>query len=145
MVNNYNEEDTTKINELGTLLNSNFKKLFHIENLPETENILVYKKEGELLGFLHYSKIYETIEIQNIIVDKKWRNHGIATSLLEHLIINNEENSERIILEVNENNIEAIKFYTKHNFKEIKRRPKYYKNEDALIMEKVLWKKTYTY
>ena len=137
MANNFSKKDLKQINDLGSQLNTNFEKLFHVDNLPETENIITIKEENKLIGFIHYSKIFECLEIQNIIVDKMWRNKGYASRLLNNLIANN-NNIKRILLEVNENNIEAIKFYKKHNFKEINRRPKYYKNGDAIIMERVL-------
>lgn len=145
MVNNFCKEDIKQINELGTELNPNFKKLFHIENLPETENILTIKENNKIIGFIHYSKIFECIEIQNIIVDESYRNKGYASALINILISKNIKTTQRIILEVNENNIEAIKFYQKHKFKEISRRNKYYKTDDAIIMERELWKKIYTF
>lgn len=144
MVDNYTKEDIEQINTLGILLNPKFKELFHIDNLPETENILVSKKDGIITGFIHYSKIYECIEIQNIIVDKKWRNQGIASNLLKTLIKNNNDTT-KLILEVKENNKEARVFYKKHGFIEINRRPKYYKDGDAIIMEMILWKKMFTF
>lgn len=137
MVNNYSKEDIAQINSLGTKLNPNFEKLFHIEKLPESENILTIKEKNKLIGFIHYSRIYECLEIQNIIVDKMWRNNGYASALLDNLIQNNKD-AKKILLEVNENNEEAIKFYQKHKFVEINRRPKYYQNGDAIIMERVL-------
>lgn len=144
MVNNYSKEEIAQINTLGTKLNPNFEKLFHIEKLPESENILTIKEKNKLIGFIHYSRIYECLEIQNIIVDKMWRNKGYASALLDNLIQNNKD-AKKILLEVNENNEEAIKFYQKHKFVEINRRPKYYQNGDAIIMERVLWKKMYIF
>ena len=144
MINNYSKEDINQINILGTELNPNFEKLFHIGNLPENENIIIIKEKNKIKGFLHYSKIYECLEIQNIIVDKMWRNKGYASKLLNALITKNKD-AQKIILEVNENNIEAINFYQKHKFIEINRRPKYYKTGDAIIMERVLWKKMYIF
>ena len=121
MVNNYSKEEIAQINTLGTKLNPNFEKLFHIEKLPESENILTIKEKNKLIGFIHYSRIYECLEIQN------------------------NKDAKKILLEVNENNEEAIKFYQKHKFVEINRRPKYYQNGDAIIMERVLWKKMYIF
>ena len=137
MINNYSKEDINQINILGTELNPNFEKLFHIGNLPENENIIIVKEKNKI-------KIYECLEIQNISVDKMWRNNGYASALLENLIQNNKD-AKKILLEVNENNEEAIKFYQKHKFVEINRRPKYYQNGDAIIMERVLWKKMYIF
>lgn len=144
MVDNYTKEDIEQVNTLGILLNPKFRELFHIDNLPETESILVSKKDGIITGFIHYSKIYECVEIQNIIVDKKWRNQGIASNLLKTLIENNKDTT-KMILEVNENNKEALALYKKQGFIEINRRPKYYKDGDAIIMEMILWKKMFTF
>ena len=130
MVNNYSKEDINQINILGTELNPNFEKLFHIGNLPENENIIIVKEKNKIKGFLHYSKIYECLEIQNIIVDKMWRNNGYASALLDNLIQNNKD-AKKILLE--------------DKFVEINRRPKYYQNGDAIIMERVLWKKMYIF
>ena len=46
--------------------------------------------------------------------------------------------AEKIMLEVRESNISAIKLYEKNGFIEINRRKKYYGNEDAIIMERNL-------
>ena len=47
------------------------------------------------------------------------------------------ENYNRIMLEVNENNSEAIRLYTKFGFTEISLRERYYGEDTAIIMEKV--------
>ena len=144
MVNNYCKEEIAQINTLGTKLNPNFEKLFHIEKLPESENILTIKEKNKLIGFIHYSRIYECLEIQNIIVDKMWRNKGYASKLLNALITKNKD-AQKIILEVNENNQQAIKLYNKLGFKEISLRDRYYGEDTAIIMEKVKWKRMFIF
>ena len=42
------------------------------------------------------------------------------------------------MLEVKEDNLKAISLYKKHGFKVIHIRKNYYKDKDALIMEKIL-------
>ena len=66
---------------------------------------------------------------------KSLKQQGIATSLMNEMI--NNEDYNRIMLEVNENNQEAIKLYTKLGFKEISFRDRYYGEDTAIIMEKV--------
>mgnify|MGYP003306869930 CR=1 FL=1 len=51
--------------------------------------------------------------------------------------VRKKEDFNRIMLEVNENNNEAIRLYTKLGFKEISFRERYYDEDTALIMEKV--------
>ncbi len=72
----------------------------------------------------------------NIVVKKDKRNLGIGSKLLEEIIKKAIEiNSKTITLEVNENNLPAIKLYEKYGFKQIGLRKKYYNNIDnAIIM-----------
>ena len=51
------------------------------------------------------------------------------------------DGTKKILLEVNEKNLIAIKLYYKFNFEIINIRPNYYGNDSALVMERVLiWK-----
>ena len=74
--------------------------------------------------------------IMNIVTRKDRRNQGIASCLLENLIlIAKDDLMSSITLEVNTNNLTAIHIYKKFNFKETGLRKKYYDNkDDALIM-----------
>ena len=71
----------------------------------------------------------------NLFVNKKKKKKGIATSLMNKMIEN--EDYSRIMLEVNENNINALRLYNKLGFKEISLRERYYGEDTAIIMEKV--------
>ena len=71
----------------------------------------------------------------NLFVNEENRKQGIATSLMEEMF--KQENYSRIMLEVNENNIEALRLYNKLGFKEISLRDRYYGEDTAIIMEKV--------
>lgn len=71
--------------------------------------------------------------LMNIVVDKSKRNQGLGRLLLQKFL--NIAKSNKILLEVDENNKNAIKLYKDYNFKEISRRKKYYKNKTAIIME----------
>ena len=76
--------------------------------------------------------------ILNITVDSSFRNNGIGGSLV-NLIIDYARlrNSEDILLEVRESNLEAQSLYKKLQFKKIGIREGYYKcsdgREDALV------------
>jgi len=101
--------------------------------------ILVYMDGNTILGFIDYSKMYENMEINYIFVIEQYRNKGIASKLLEYVINNNDFSN--ITLEVNINNINAIKLYEKYNFKTISIRKGYYNGIDAYLMERRnLWK-----
>ena len=71
----------------------------------------------------------------NLFVNEEERKKGIGTALMNEMI--EKEKYNRIMLEVNENNNEAIRLYTKLGFKEISMRDRYYGEDSAIIMEKV--------
>lgn len=137
MVDNIKIEDLNRFNELGTLINPHFTKLFNLENILNStyDYIIGYYDNNDLIAFLHITKSYETIDIVNIVTDSKYRNKGIASVLIDHLLTMFND-TKTIMLEVNEHNNPAINLYKKHNFVEIYRRKKYYGNDDALIMKR---------
>lgn len=138
MVSNFVKEDINEINELGSKLNPKFKELFHIDKLNPNERIYVYKDNNQILGFIHISINYEIADILNIIVDENNRQKHIATILMDYMITDLPNNVTKILLEVNENNKEALKLYYKFNFEVINRRNNYYGHNNALIMERTL-------
>ena len=71
----------------------------------------------------------------NLYVNVENRKQGIATKLMEYMFEN--ERYNKIMLEVNENNLQALKLYNKLGFKEISLRDRYYGDDNAIIMEKV--------
>lgn len=132
-----NLEDLTAIDSIGTLIKDNFFKQNHTRERINLDyvKIFVYEDQSIIKGFIEIECHYETTDLINIAVLKEYQNQGIASSLLNYVIEN--INQQNIILEVNENNIKAIKFYQRNNFKEINRRNKYYDNlYDAIIMER---------
>lgn len=133
MIREFIKKDTERVNELLKDFNYKIdKKSFNNDFLK----ILIYE-ENFIQGILVYQYLYDRIEIDYIIVDKNYRNRGIATKLLD-FIENNYNNLKNITLEVRESNEEAIKFYLKNNFKEITKRKNYYKDEDGILMIKNL-------
>ena len=75
----------------------------------------------------------------NIVVKKNYRHKGIGNLLLEYLIsLCNELHLQSLSLEVNEINLPAINLYKKFGFKKIGIRKNYYKNQNGIIMKKIL-------
>ncbi len=95
---------------------------------------IVAKKGNVIVGFAGIIDTYDQMEITNIVVKKEERNKGIGDILLKELIkLSKKRNA--LYLEVNENNITAIKLYEKNGFKKCGLRKKYYKQtEDAILM-----------
>lgn len=137
MISNTSLDDKDSFYELGRLLKSNFESLFNLENILSSSYDFVYGYyiDNKLVAFIHINKMYENVDIVNIVVDSKYRRKGIGKELIEY-IVNNFEDINSIMLEVNENNIPAINLYRKLNFYEVNRRLKYYGNDTAIIMKR---------
>ena len=136
MVDNYKENYYDEIIKLGKIVNEDFEKLFKINNLNRTEKIYVYLYDNKVTGFIHISSNYEIIDILNIVVDSKYEKQGIGTKLINYIIKKKDTIVSKIMLEVREDNLKAINFYQKNHFAIIAKRQNYYKNKDALIMER---------
>ena len=134
MISKLTNEDVQEVTKLGTILNPNFIKLFHIENLNPNETIYVYKENNIIKGFVHIQNGLDIIDLLNIIVKPEYQNHGIGSVLLKYIIDNKQD--KKIMLEVRSKNINAIKLYQKYDFKIINIRKNYYKDDDAIIMER---------
>ncbi len=105
------------------------------EKLSDTDSIYNYYDGDKVLGYLEIRLVDGVIDIMNLFVNEEYRNNKIATSLMNEMI--NNEDYNKIMLEVNEKNNIAIKLYTKLGFKEISVRDRYYGEDTAIIMEKV--------
>ena len=113
----YNLDDDFKYN--------NFTKYF------------IYEEKSNIIGYVNYYDLYDRFELSYIYVLENMRNKGIASKLLSHLIdIGKDKDINNITLEVNKDNVEAIKLYSKYDFKEVAVRPKYYDGTDGLLMER---------
>ncbi len=134
MISKLTKEEVQEVIQLGTMLNPNFSKLFHIENLNPNETIYLYKENNINKGFIHIQNGLDIIDLLNIIVKPEYQNQGIGSVLLKY-IIDNKQN-KKIMLEVRSKNINAIKLYQKYDFKIINIRKNYYKDDDAIIMER---------
>ena len=96
-----------------------------------------YVIEDKIIGYLEYSLIYDRMEIDNFNVLEDYRNQGIGTKLMAHLIsIAIEYRVVNITLEVRVSNNIAINLYKKFGFREVALRKYYYGDEDGILMEK---------
>ena len=137
MINKIDIKDSDSFYKLGKELNDNFNNLYNLDELLKSKYDFIYGYyiDDNLVGFIHINKLYENMDIVNIVVSKEYRNKGIGTKLLNYTV-DNYKDINNIMLEVRESNNTAIDFYKKNNFKIINVRKKYYGNEDALIMKR---------
>ena len=130
-------QDFNRINEIGLLIKDNFSTVYKIDEAVKKDytHIYVYEEDNNVLGFIHIENHFEITDVINIAVDKNYQGRGIGKILLQYVIDNTE--ADKIMLEVKENNVPAIKLYEALDFKQIHVRPNYYEgNIDALIMER---------
>lgn len=129
------------LDEISNNLTTEFDDFWNASIL-ETElknpfsKYIIAKIDSQIVGFAGVIDTVDQLEITNIVVKKDFRKNGIGNKLLLELInIAKESNKKEIILEVNSNNLSAIKLYEKNGFKNIGFRKKYYNNtDDANIM-----------
>ena len=123
-------QDYDKIVELGKMLHEDFS----VSSISPYETIIVYKSGEEICGFLQYRKLYETVDIVNIVVDKKYRRRRIGTKLVNYLF--DIKDATNFMLEVRSTNESAIEFYKHLGFSEIRKIKNYYGIEDGISMER---------
>ena len=135
MINEVLKDDISLINE--------FEKEFpNIKVLDDfNKNIFskyfIYKEKSNIIAYINYYDLYERFEIANIEVKEEFRNQKIGSKLIEHLLeIAKDKKVENITLEVNVNNIYAIKLYEKYGFVKVAIREKYYDGVDGYLMER---------
>lgn len=101
----------------------------------------VYEDKDEILGFYIASKVLDLVEVFTIAVDKNYRQRGIGSELLSHLIDKSlREGVSEIWLEVSTKNKRALALYEKFGFERVGIRKNYYQKlgEDAYNMKRIL-------
>jgi ribosomal-protein-alanine N-acetyltransferase len=95
----------------------------------------------EVAGFLVARRLSTELEILNFAVKSNWRRCGIGAALLGAALNWAQTfQATHAILEVRASNLAALRFYTRHKFEVVGRRPRYYTApvEDALLLTAAL-------
>ena len=129
MIRNITDKDLFEVNKLLQIFNVEYKET------KDFTNILVYEKDGKIVGAIVYSLIYDRIEIEYIVVSEEYKRFGIGSELLRYI---EKDNINNITLEVRESNEVAINFYKKNGYEIAATRKNYYKNENGYLMIKRL-------
>jgi len=121
-----------------------FKNAYSLESINQDLNndkvtIFLKFKNEKLIGYISLFHFLDEANLQKIAVIESERRKGVASELIEFSIeyLKNMK-IESFYLEVNENNLIAIKVYEKLGFKNISTRINYYGNENAIIYQKIL-------
>lgn len=101
---------------------------------------LLIEEQGEILGYIYGTVLFEDAELMKIAVLPDYRGQGLACALTEGFIQGvKERGGERIFLEVRASNLPALKLYQGHGFEKTRLRKRYYADgEDGLEMKKEL-------
>jgi ribosomal-protein-alanine N-acetyltransferase len=103
-------------------------------NLPSV-TYLVASDAGVVVGHAVVSVVADISELQRIAVEVSHRRTGLATRLLEEAVaLASGAGSDRLLLEVREDNGGAIAFYTAREFVEIDRRSRYYRDGGTAVV-----------
>lgn len=94
--------------------------------------ILVTTDNNEVLAYLVYWRVHDELQIQNISVAPSFRRRQLAKNLLDEAL--RRERPQLLTLEVREDNIPAQDLYRKYGFSVVGRRPLYYGDCDAILM-----------
>ena len=133
------KKDFDKVYELGLKLHPNYKIINDLEEIINNDlnYFYVYEIDGKVVGFIHFTKLYNSVDLVDIIVRKEYQNQKIGSTLIDYMITNLSAD-DKIYLEVNTNNKKAINLYQKFGFKVINIRKNYYGLDDAYVMERVI-------
>lgn len=109
-----------------SLPNKMSEKDFQNSILSKNHKLFVAVLEGKIVGFVMV-EITDEINIENVVVEKSYRNYGIGTKLLEFVMeFAKSLNIHTLSLEVSENNLTAFLLYKKFGFDLRRVRKNYY-------------------
>ena len=98
---------------------------------------LVLEERGEVFGQIGVRHVLGELHITTIAVKPEYRRRGHARALIAAALAAY-PNASHVHLEVRPTNVEAIALYESLGFRETGRRPRYYGDEDALLMTRNL-------
>lgn len=101
--------------------------------LATAEAVGIFADNGELTGFILYRELPEAWEISLVASHPQYRRQGYMERLFKHIAAAKSQECS-LWLEVHEENVPAQKFYEKMGFKEVRRRPRYYKDGATAIL-----------
>jgi [ribosomal protein S18]-alanine N-acetyltransferase len=108
--------------------------------IPGALYLVATSETVPVLGYAAASLFADVSELQRIAVAADHRRSGVASALLERMEQEaRRRHSERLLLEVRENNSAACAFYATRGFAEIDRRTRYYSDgTTAVVLAKEL-------
>jgi len=106
------------------------------ETRMENGCVVVAESNSELCGFVCARIAADEWEVENVVTAKSQLRRGVADQLMQALIGRAlDVKAASILLEVRAANVAARRLYEKHGFREVGRRPNYYRDpvDDAIL------------
>jgi [ribosomal protein S18]-alanine N-acetyltransferase len=94
---------------------------------------LVIEDSGEIFGHIGVRHVLSELHVTTIAVKPEYRRRGHARALINAALAAY-PNASHVHLEVRPTNVSAIALYESLGFLETGRRPRYYGDEDAVLM-----------
>lgn len=104
-------------------IDKKFKVKDYFTSIYKDDNnkLLIYKTDDKIVGYIFAKKIEKGILIDSLYVEKTYRNNGIATDLINHVIkISKENKIPYIDINVMYENESAKNLYKKLGFNEFR-------------------------
>ena len=136
-----NEDDIDLCYELDSNTISLWsKKQWANEFKKEGTKIFGLSLQNFVIGICVLQFVLDEAHINYFVVNQKYRNRGFGSYFMSYLIKKCEKiNTNRLLLEVSQNNLVAQKFYNRFDFYTVGTRKNYYSDgSNALLKEKKL-------
>jgi len=138
--------DARKLSQLhGAAFNRGWSES-EFEQLLVERNTLTHRLRAgsEIVGFIISRLAADEAEILSVAIDDAWRGRGLSRNLLQiHLGHLAGRGIRTVFLEVEENNLPAVRLYQRYGFQVVARREQYYREPSgqllsALVMQRDL-------
>jgi len=134
--------EKSRLNEILAIEKSSFKEpwksdFFEKEIGLPFSHFYVALAGPKVIGYAGFWEMGEQADIINLAVHPDFRKKGIGKKILRFIFSRAEDlGIKKVFLEVRNANAAAQKLYSSCGFKTVGKRKKYYRDDDALIMEK---------
>lgn len=115
------------------------RSMFEREISLPISHFYVGKIDGKVVSYGGYWQVEDEAHLINLAVHPEFRGKGFGRQILCYLTDQIAGRGVvKILLEVRKSNHDARRLYAAAGFATVGLRPKYYQNEDAILMEKTL-------
>ena len=106
-----------------------------VDELGRPDRHYIVAEDGPIVGFGGVMLVGDEAHVTNLLVDPAKRGAGVGRAILERLVaLAVADGAKHLTLEVRAQNEEALALYRSFGLAPVGVRPKYYGDDDALIM-----------